>query len=239
MFEQTFIPQPTHDKKPFSVLFSLLLQVATLSALVIAPLIHTLALPQARLRSFFVAPAPPPPALPKAPIANVSKTPARPFFRLPSPVDLLPTSTRSSEPAMTTIAPDLPAGLPVGDSSLPIGVPDGTYMKPPAPKAAAVTQPPVHKMIRMAHIEASQLIHKVQPAYPIIAKQTHVQGTVVFTAVISKAGTIENLQLVSGHPLLVAAAREAILQWRYKPTLLSGEPVEVMTNITVNFTLNE
>jgi protein TonB len=65
-----------------------------------------------------------------------------------------------------------------------------------------------------------------------------VQGVVEFTAVISKRGTIDNLQLVSGHPLLVAAAREAILQWRYKPTLLNGEPVEVITNIVVNFTLN-
>jgi len=61
---------------------------------------------------------------------------------------------------------------------------------------------------------------------------------VVFTAVISKAGTIENLQLVSGHPILVKAAEEAIRQWRYKPTILNGEPVEVITNIEVNFTLS-
>ncbi len=88
-------------------------------------------------------------------------------------------------------------------------------------------------------IEASQLIRKVQPAYPVIAKETRVQGVVEFTAVISKTGTIENLQLIRGHPLLVTAARDAILQWRYKPTLLNGEPVEVITNIVVNFTLNQ
>jgi protein TonB len=62
---------------------------------------------------------------------------------------------------------------------------------------------------------------------------------VEFTAVISKQGAIENLQLVRGHPLLVTAAREAILQWRYRPTTLNGEPVEVITNILVNFTLSQ
>jgi protein TonB len=66
-----------------------------------------------------------------------------------------------------------------------------------------------------------------------------VQGTVKFTATISKDGNIENLQLVSGHPLLVNAAKEAVLQWKYKPTLLNGEPVEVITEIIVNFTLSQ
>jgi protein TonB len=65
-----------------------------------------------------------------------------------------------------------------------------------------------------------------------------VEGTVEFTATINKEGTIENLQLVRGHPLLVNAAREAILQWRYRPTLLNGEPVEVITDIVVKFTLS-
>jgi len=65
-----------------------------------------------------------------------------------------------------------------------------------------------------------------------------VEGTVEFTATISKQGLIENLQLVRGHPLLVNAAREAILQWRYRPTLLNGEPVEVITDIVVKFALS-
>ena len=89
----------------------------------------------------------------------------------------------------------------------------------------------------MGVMEAS-LIYRVVPTYPVMAQQIHVQGKVVFTAVISKAGTIENLQLVSGHPILVKAAEEAIRQWRYKPTILNGEPVEVITNIEVNFTLS-
>jgi periplasmic protein TonB len=65
-----------------------------------------------------------------------------------------------------------------------------------------------------------------------------VQGAVEFTASISKEGRVENVQLLRGHPLLVNAAREAVLQWRYRPTLLNVQPVEVVTDIVVNFTLN-
>jgi protein TonB len=85
----------------------------------------------------------------------------------------------------------------------------------------------------------ANLIRKVMPVYPPLAKSARVQGTVEFTAVISKDGTIQNLQLVRGHPLLVNAAKQAVLQWKYKPTLLNGEPVQVITDIVVNFTLSQ
>jgi protein TonB len=88
-------------------------------------------------------------------------------------------------------------------------------------------------------VSEANLTHRVQPLYPPLARTTHVEGTVEFTATISKEGAIENLQLVRGHPLLVNAAREAILQWRYRPTLLNGEPVEVITDIIVKFTLGQ
>jgi protein TonB len=87
-------------------------------------------------------------------------------------------------------------------------------------------------------VSEANLIHRVQPVYPPLAKTTHIEGAVEFTATISKQGLIENLQLVGGHPLLVNAAREAILQWKYRPTLLNGEPVEVITDIVVKFTLS-
>ena len=77
------------------------------------------------------------------------------------------------------------------------------------------------------------------PAYPPLAKQARIQGTVSFTAIIGTDGTIQNLQLVSGHPLLVPAAQAAVSQWVYRPTLLNGEPVEVITQIDVNFTLSQ
>ncbi len=82
------------------------------------------------------------------------------------------------------------------------------------------------------------LIYQPKPVYPPLAKQARIQGTVKFTAIIGRDGTIQNLTLISGHPLLVQAATEAVKQWRYKPTLLNGEPVEVVTQIDVNFTLS-
>jgi protein TonB len=89
------------------------------------------------------------------------------------------------------------------------------------------------------NVQAANLIRKVTPVYPPLAKQARIQGVVHFTAIIGKDGTIQNLTLLTGHPLLVEAARQAVSQWQYKPTLLNGEPVEVVTQIDVNFTLSQ
>lgn len=241
MFEQTFIRDDQHDNKRYTVLVSLLLQITTIGALIIAPLIYTQVLPRAQLRSVFAAPVPAPPALPKAPIANVNTQPAHSSFRVLDTITLtMARPIQRVDMSAATNTPDLQIGIPVSESSLPFGAPDGAQIKPPEPPQPPVTQPAAaNKRVRLASVDPSQLIYKVQPSYPAIARATHVQGQVIFTAVISKAGAIENLQLVSGHPLLVFAAREAILRWRYKPTLLSGEPVEVITNIVVNFTLSD
>jgi protein TonB len=112
------------------------------------------------------------------------------------------------------------------------GVPGAPPPPPPPKKAPSV--------IRVGgQVAEANLIRKVQPQYPPLAKSARVQGTVEFTAVISKEGNIENLQLVRGHPLLVQAAKEAVLQWKYRPTLLNGQPVTVVTDIIVNFTLSQ
>jgi protein TonB len=114
------------------------------------------------------------------------------------------------------------------------GVP-GAPPPPPPPKPKGPTGP-----VRVGgQVAEANLIRRVQPVYPPLAKSARVSGTVEFTATISKEGNIENLQLVRGHPLLVNAAREAVLQWKYKPTMLNGQPVEVVTNIIVNFTLSQ
>lgn len=239
MFEQTFIQEDAPDNKRYTVLVSLLLQIATICALIIMPLIYTQVLPQARLRSVFAAPTPPPPALPKAPPSTV-KPVARPIsnnFRI-LPLDHFPTLQRRDPPTLAATAPDLPGGDPAG-VAFSIGDPVGSEVRPPDPPKPPAIHPPVATRVKIGTIDPSQLIYKVQPAYPAMARNIRVQGVVEFTAIISKTGTIENLQLVHGHPLLVAAAKEAILQWRYKPTLLNGEPVEVITNIQVNFTLNQ
>jgi protein TonB len=82
------------------------------------------------------------------------------------------------------------------------------------------------------------LVLRVQPNYPAAARQLRVQGKVVLRAVISREGAIENLQVVSGHPMLVRAAADAVRQWRYRPYMLNGDPVEVETEVTVNFVLS-
>jgi TonB family protein len=106
-----------------------------------------------------------------------------------------------------------------------------------APTATAAETP---QRIRVGgNVQANNLVKKVTPVYPALAKQAGVEGTVRFTVIIDREGNVGNLQLVSGHPLLVEAAQEAVRQWQYKPTLLNGQPVEVVTQVDVNFTLQQ
>jgi protein TonB len=98
--------------------------------------------------------------------------------------------------------------------------------------------PPGIKQIRVGgNVQASKLILNPPPDYPDMARQARIQGVVRYNAVVNRDGRVAHLTLVSGHPLLVPAATEAVKQWQYKPTLLNGEPVEVITQIDVNFTL--
>jgi TonB family protein len=100
--------------------------------------------------------------------------------------------------------------------------------------------PPPPSRIRVGgNIQAANLIEKVDPVYPPLARQARIEGVVRFTAIIGKDGHVLNLQLVSGHPLLVPAAQEAVRQWVYRPTLLNGKPVEVVTSVEVDFRLPE
>jgi protein TonB len=132
-------------------------------------------------------------------------------------------------------APNIDEGGVVGGTGTSRGMigsvgPSVDAAPPPAPPA------PTHP-ITVSHWAEGNLIYRVQPAYPEIARQIRVQGPVQLQAIISKAGTIEHLTVESGHPMLVKAAMDAVRQWRYRPYLLNGEPVEVETEITVNFVL--
>jgi len=109
---------------------------------------------------------------------------------------------------------------------------------PAPPPPASVGGAPTR--IRVGgNVQQVNLIKKVSPAYPQEAKEARVQGTVRYTVLIAKDGTVANIQLISGHPLLVPVSTEAVKQWVYKPTLLNGEPVEVITQVDVNFTLTQ
>lgn len=86
-------------------------------------------------------------------------------------------------------------------------------------------------------MEAAKLVNKVTPQYPSIAQSAHIQGTVVLHAVIAKDGTVQQVQYVSGPSLLMASAMRAVREWKYQPTELNGEPVEVDTTIQVVYNL--
>ena len=103
--------------------------------------------------------------------------------------------------------------------------------------AMPVAPPPNLKAFRTSKMLEGSLIHRVEPLYPPLARTARIQGSVVLAAVISKAGTIDDLRLLSGHPLLAKAAIDAVSQWRYRPYILNGDVIEVETQITVNFVL--
>lgn len=146
---------------------------------------------------------------------------------------------------------DAPPPMPVNDGGVVGGVPGGipggqlggviggivsaTSSLSAVPKLVA----PTPQRIRISQgVTKGLLIHRVEPPYPPLARQARVQGDVVLTAIIDIEGNIKNLQLVSGHPMLVPAAIESVKQWHYKPYLLNGQPVEVETTITVIFSLS-
>jgi TonB family protein len=117
--------------------------------------------------------------------------------------------------------------------------PDGTgTLQVTAPGAMAPAVPSTGQTIRVGgNVQAANLIRKVTPVYPADAKSARIQGTVQLNATIAPDGTVQDLQVTSGHPLLAQAALDAVRQWVYRPTLLNGAPVTVVTTIDVNFTL--
>jgi protein TonB len=119
-------------------------------------------------------------------------------------------------------------GVPGGSSGGVIGGIIGSAAPPP--KVAAPQK------LRVSSGVADGLkVHDVQPTYPQMARIAHIQGDVLLQATISKSGVIENLRAVQGHPILIQAAMDAVKQWKYKPYILNGEPVEVETTIKVQF----
>lgn len=127
-------------------------------------------------------------------------------------------------------APDMPNLGSGGQSSVMNSILNN-YVQP-APRF-----PLAHQSVRRSVMMEGNLIRKVEPRYPFIAKQLHMEGTVVLKAFISPEGTIERLQVERGQSLLAKAAIEAVQQWRYRPYYLNNQPIEVETEITVNFVL--
>jgi periplasmic protein TonB len=210
-------------------------QIFILGILILIPLIYTEALPKGQLTTFLVAPPPPPPP-PPPPAAVVVRHIATEIndgqLRQPTkiPQKVLKVIEDENPPAVGGVIGGVPGGVPGGSAGGVIGGIIGQAAVN-VPKAA------VSRVRVSAGVVAGNLVTRVEPVYPQIAKNNRISGSVILHAVISKQGTIENLQVVSGHPMLTQSALDAVRRWRYRPYLLNGEPVEVDTTITVNFTL--
>jgi periplasmic protein TonB len=228
MFSQLVVSgvqSKTH--KPWSVALSAVVQTMLLGIMVLVPLIYTEALPKAMLNTFLVAPAPPSPPPPPLRLKTVKARKVIHIERLFAP-SVIPKNVPAVQDEQPVIYQN---GIPnVGDSGELLTSMIGSAPGPPPPVAV--------KRIRVGgNVEAAAVVNRVTPEYPLIAKMAQVSGTVVLHAIIAKDGTVQELQYVSGSPLLIQAALDAVKEWRYRPTMLNGEPVEVDTTIEVVFHL--
>ncbi len=244
MFEDSLIESGGRlkSKRGVTTALSFVLQMALVGILVLVPLLFTEALPKTQLMTFLVAPPPPPPPPPPpaaAPVKIVKTVQTdivngqlRTPTKIPEKVQMIKEDEPPPMVASGGVVGGVPGGIPGGQMG---GVIGGIISSTPV----AVPKVATPQRVRVSQgVTQGLLIRRVQPNYPPLARQARIQGTVLLQAEISKDGTIENLRLISGHPMLAPAAIEAVKQWRYKPYILNGEPVEVETQITVNFTLS-
>jgi periplasmic protein TonB len=231
MFDEMVVssPNPKKTNKPWTVVLSMIFQVAFLAVLILIPLIYTEALPKTMMATLLVAPPPPPPP-PPPPIAQIVHV--KPQVHLMDAGKLVtPKVIPKDIKIIKEDAPDMSSmgmqggvvgGVAGGQMGGVIGgVIGGVGGAPPPPK-------PTQQRIRQGgQVQAAKLTNKVQPLYPPLARQTRISGTVRLHAIIAKNGTVEQLEVISGHPLLVQAALDAVRQWKYQAPTLNGEAVEV------------
>ena len=243
MFEQSLLLDHAAGKKTGALAASLTVQTLLVGVLIAIPLIYSDRLPAVIISIPLSLPVPPPPPAPQqtqttsssstnrnslAPtkiftpthVADLSQIPDVAFVEAP------PTFTTGSE-----------SGVP-GGAGVPAAMPQ-LFREPVQPKPRVADPPPAPAQPQRVggDVQAAKLVKKVIPAYPPLARQARVSGTVQLIGVIAKDGTIQQLQVVSGHPLLVKSALDAVRQWIYRPTLLNGQAVEVIAPIDVIFTL--
>ncbi|MFZ0860657.1 MAG: energy transducer TonB [Candidatus Sulfotelmatobacter sp.] len=235
-------------RKFFATTTSFIINILVIFVMLLIPLAFTEQLPRAQLLTFLVAPPPPPP--PPPPAAEQVQRVMRQVQTDVLSTGALRTPTRIPQKVQMIKEEEAPPPMPAGGGvvgGVPGGIPGGQLggvigsVISSASSLAAVPKfiPATPQRIRIsAGVTKGLLIQRIEPTYPPLARSARVQGDVVLSAIIDTNGHITNLQLVSGHPMLVPSAIAAVKQWRYKPYLLNGQPVEVETTITVIFTLS-
>lgn len=245
VFEQSLLPNEA--KKPWNFVASFATELLIVSLALLVPLLYRDHLPAIHWKDIVFAPQPAPPPMQAHPAhADVVRTsPAltvhRTFIFNPD------THARPPQPISTNFTPDAPPSLGVAGMPEGLGGANKTFgtfipnaVAPPPPPPPHIEKHPPSAPIRVSSdLQMAKLIRKIIPEYPPLARSARIAGVVRLIGIIAKDGTIQNLQLVSGHPLLARAAMDAVRQWVYKPTLLNGMPVEVIAPIEVNFTLGQ
>jgi protein TonB len=254
MFEDSLLESGGRDSKlhrrgPWATVISFVIQIAMVGVLVLVPLLYTQTLPKEQLMVYLIAPPPPPPPPPppaaslapkavvKPPTTQIDNGQLKAPTKIPEKIAMIKEDT---PPPATGVEGGVVGGVPGGQMGGVVGGVLGSIVTqaPVAMPKEALPPPPTPQRVKVsAGVTAGLLMTKVQPQYPPLAKQARIQGTVVLQAVIGKDGSIQHLKAISGHPMLIQSAIDAVSRWKYKPYYLNGEPVEVDTQVTVNFTL--
>ena len=237
MFEDSLIESggKLRTKRGATTTLSFVVQMGIIGFMVLLPLLFTEALPNLTASMSLVAPPPPPPPPPPAEVHIVKQVQTdivngqlRTPTKIPKKVEMIK-EEEAPPPMSAGVVGGVPGGVPGGSM--------GGVMGSIISTSAAVPKVAVQRIRVSSGVTQGLVIKKVEPVYPPIAKTARVQGTVILAAVIGKDGTIQNLHVVSGHPLLTGAAMDAVKQWKYRPYILNGDPVEVDTQVEVHFTL--
>jgi protein TonB len=261
MFEQLPETNPVRNNKKLRAFAAAgLIQVVLVSAIIVIQMVMPERLGQVRLLTtlYMAPPPPPPPAPPPAPASPepkvdretrgkaVANTPV-PIIKeeVPQPVErpvvIAPTTIPKdiagiieSTPANSGVPGGMPGGVPGGKiGGIPGGIPGGVIGGiPTAPL------PPPKEPVRVGgNVREPKVVKLVEPKYPPVAIRARVEGVVILEAVVTEQGTVDRLKVISGPPLLVQAAVEAVQNWKYEPTILNGQPVPVILTAKVNFSL--
>ena len=239
MFEDSLIESggKLKTKRGRTTMVSFVLEAVIIIIMILIPLMFTEALPDAMRMTFLAAPPPPPPPPPPPAIVHVVKqvetdivnNQLRTPTKIPKKIEKI-VEDEAPPPQMGVVG-GVPGGVPGGSMG---GVIGGIIGNTPT----AVPKIAVQRIRVSAGVSQGLLLRKTSPVYPAIAKNARVQGAVILAAVIGKDGSIQNLHVVStASPLLNQAAIDAVREWKYRPYILDGEPVEVDTTVTVNFVL--
>jgi protein TonB len=238
VFEQSILID-NRPNKSWSLLASLSAELLVVSVLILVPLIYGDHLPDFHWHVVTVGPPVRQIETPPAQ-AHAASGPTRPVWHPPliaNPIQPTALTPVASGP----VAIDQPPGIQAGDgpgTPSPLLFQGRVNIAPPPSKPEPPVKPsaPIHVS---GGVQMAKLVKQVIPAYPPMARSARISGVVHLVGIIAKDGTIRNLQLIAGHPLLSRAALDAVSQWIYRPTLLSGEPVEVICPIDVTFTLGQ